>query len=300
MRCRHRGRLRTIATVLAISSQVVYGHVGNAAGVFALQRLGHEVWPVPTVLLAHHPGHGAPAGRRFSAEELSALVDGLAARGWLGRIDAVLSGYLGGGEQAEVVASTVARVKRVNPSALYLCDPVLGDAESGLYASPGVAEAMTRLVAKADITTPNLFELHHLAGPPDFSDPVAMARRLGVPCVVTTSAPADPDQIGVLCLVDGAAWQMETPLFRVPEGRMAPKGTGDLFAALLLGTLLTGNGQAASWQARTPRAAAWAAEATSDIFARSVEGGHDELALEALQDRLTVTSVLADPKPLSR
>lgn len=37
--------------ILSIQSWVAYGHVGNAAAVFPLQRLGVEVWAVNTVQL---------------------------------------------------------------------------------------------------------------------------------------------------------------------------------------------------------------------------------------------------------
>ncbi len=39
-----------MVNVLAITSQVVYGHVGGQAAVLALQQMGHEVWHLPTVL----------------------------------------------------------------------------------------------------------------------------------------------------------------------------------------------------------------------------------------------------------
>ena len=55
-----------MARILAISSQVVRGHVGLSAIVPALQRLGHEVLPIPTIILSNHPGHPArpvPASR---------------------------------------------------------------------------------------------------------------------------------------------------------------------------------------------------------------------------------------------
>jgi pyridoxine kinase len=35
--------------ILSIQSSVAYGHVGNSAAVFPLQRIGVEVWPVNTV-----------------------------------------------------------------------------------------------------------------------------------------------------------------------------------------------------------------------------------------------------------
>ena len=47
-----------MARILAISSHVVRGQVGLAATVPALQSLGHEVWALPTVLLASRPGLG--------------------------------------------------------------------------------------------------------------------------------------------------------------------------------------------------------------------------------------------------
>ena len=48
--------------ILSIQSDVVYGHVGNAAARFALQRGGHEVWAVLTVLLSSHAGSAKVGG----------------------------------------------------------------------------------------------------------------------------------------------------------------------------------------------------------------------------------------------
>lgn len=51
--------------ILSIQSAVAYGHVGNSAAVFPLQRLGHEVWPIDTVQLSNHTGYGAWRGRAW-------------------------------------------------------------------------------------------------------------------------------------------------------------------------------------------------------------------------------------------
>ena len=48
--------------ILSIQSWVVYGHVGNAASVFPLQRLGAEVWAINTVQFSNHTGYGAWTG----------------------------------------------------------------------------------------------------------------------------------------------------------------------------------------------------------------------------------------------
>jgi pyridoxine kinase len=53
--------------ILSIQSAVAYGHVGNSAAVFPLQRLGHEVWPVDTVQFSNHTGYGAWRGRAWDA-----------------------------------------------------------------------------------------------------------------------------------------------------------------------------------------------------------------------------------------
>src|SRR5437868_6044757 len=81
--------------ILSIQSHVAYGHVGNAAATFPLQRIGVEVWPVHTVQFSNHPGYGDWTGRVFEAGLITELVDGIAARGGLPKCDGVLSGYLG-------------------------------------------------------------------------------------------------------------------------------------------------------------------------------------------------------------
>ena len=153
--------------ILSIGSWVAYGHVGNAAAVFPMQRLGHEVWAVNTLQFSNHPGYGAFRGQLFPADAVRDVVSGIADRGVLPSCDAVLSGYLGDAAIGEVVLDAVKQVKSANPNALYCCDPVIGDVGPGVYVREGIPEFMrTRALAAADIVTPNLFELQHLAGQP--------------------------------------------------------------------------------------------------------------------------------------
>ena len=53
--------------ILSIQSHVAYGHVGNAAATFPLQRMGVEVWPIHTVQFSNHTGYGSWKGRVFDA-----------------------------------------------------------------------------------------------------------------------------------------------------------------------------------------------------------------------------------------
>ena len=152
-------------TVLSIQSHVVAGHVGNDAAVFALQRLGIEVWPIHTVQFSNHPGHGAWTGQAFDAAHVRSLIDGLDARGFLSRVDAVLSGYVGTAETGAAIADAVACVKAQNARAIYCCDPVMGDVGPGLFVKPDVPPFFTgTALPLSDIVTPNVFELSLLTG----------------------------------------------------------------------------------------------------------------------------------------
>src|SRR5262245_51513421 len=103
--------------LLSIQSHVVYGHVGNSAAVFALQRLGIEVWPIQTVQFSNHTGYGAWRGRAFDAALIRELTQGVAERGVLAQCDGVLSGYLGSAEIGGAVLDAVAQVRRANRTA---------------------------------------------------------------------------------------------------------------------------------------------------------------------------------------
>lgn len=266
-----------MTAVLSIQSHVAYGHVGNSAAAFALQRLGHEVWAVPTVLFSNQPGHGGKRGRAVPAAWLAELVTGIAERGWLRHSGAVLSGYLGARAQAQAVAAAVRKVKAANPQALYLCDPVFGDVPGGIYVETElVSDFRELLVPVADIVTPNAFELAHLAGRPvdGPATAIAAARCLSAPLVLCTSVPIGAQKIGTLIVTADEAWLVAVELLENP-----PHGSGDLMAALFLGHILDG---------RTPRDALARAASTVDVLLRTaVEKGLDEMPLVAMQEVLT-------------
>src|SRR4029077_19217823 len=99
-----------------IQSHVAYGHVGNAAAVFPLQRMGVEVWPIHTVQFSNHTGYGSWKGSVFDANMISEVVAGIEQRGVLGECDGILSGYLGSAEIGDAVLDAVKTVKRANPA----------------------------------------------------------------------------------------------------------------------------------------------------------------------------------------
>ena len=260
----------TPRAVIVVSSHVARGSVGNRAAVFALETLGHPVWAVPTVLLPWHPGHGRATRIVPDADQFSAFMKDLERAPWLGEVAGVLSGYLGDARQAADVASLVHRVKATNPNAIYVCDPVMGDA-GGLYVPEATAEAMRDLLLPlADIATPNRFELEWIVGAKleDLRSAIAAALDLGPPRMLVTSAPAMmAGGIGNLLVTSTEALLAEHRQIPRP-----PNGLGDLTAAVFLARLMAGQPDAKALQTTTA--------AVYEILARTAKRGGDELQLE--------------------
>src|SRR3546814_11554274 len=112
--------------ILSIQSAVAYGHVGNSAAVFPLQRIGVEVLPVYTVNFSNHTGYGAWRGPLIAPADVAAVITGVEERGVFSQIDAVLSGYQGSEGIGDVIVDAVQREKAANPDALCACDPGMG------------------------------------------------------------------------------------------------------------------------------------------------------------------------------
>ena len=222
--------------VLSIQSSVAYGHVGNSAAVFPLQRLGVEVWPVYTVHFSNHTGYGAWRGPLLAADDVRDVVTGIEERGVLGQVDAVLSGYQGGEDIGDVILDAVARVKAANPAATYTCDPVMGNARSGCFVNPAIPPLLReRVVPQADVITPNQFELGFLTGtePRSLEETLKsadLAREMGPRTILVTSVerPDAPEgTLEMMAIDDDGAWIVQTP--RLP---LKANGSGDVTAAL--------------------------------------------------------------------
>ena len=268
--------------ILSIQSSVAYGHVGNSAAVFPLQRLGHEVWPVLTVHFSNHTGYGAWRGPLLAPADVADVIAGIDDRGVLGEADAVLSGYQGDPAVGAVILDAVARVKQLNPDAVYCCDPVMGDVGRGMFVRPGIPEFLRDTVLpEADILTPNHFELDFLAGRTtttlaEVLEAVDEVRERGPRDVLVTSVLHDALADGFLDVVavsDEGAWAVTTPLLPI-----TPNGCGDVTAALYLAHLRE-SGSAATALGRT----------TASVFAileATIAAGTREIALVAAQDAI--------------
>ncbi|MDY0909745.1 pyridoxal kinase PdxY [Microbacterium sp. CFBP9034] len=266
--------------ILSIQSAVAYGHVGNSAAVFPLQRIGVEVLPVYTVNFSNHTGYGAWRGPLISPDDVRDVILGIEERGAFPGIDVVLSGYQGGEGIADVILDAVARIKAVNPDAVYSCDPVMGNAASGCFVAPAIPILLRdRVVPAADIITPNQFELGFLTGTePDTLEStlasVELIRATGPRTVLVTSVerPDRPEEtIEMLAVDDQGAWIVRTP--RIP---MKANGSGDVTAALFTAHYRR-TGDAADALARTT-------SSVFDLLERTHASGERELQLVESQE----------------
>jgi pyridoxine kinase len=269
-----------MTAVLSIQSHVAFGHVGNSSAVFPLQRLGIEVWPVHTVQFSNHTGYGEWRGRVFDGQAVDEVVEGIADRGVLGSCDAVLSGYLGSADIGHAVVGAVDRVREANPTAVYCCDPVIGDVGRGVFVRPGIPEFMREVaVPAADLVTPNHYELDLLsetttASLASVKDAVAAVQALGPTVVLTTSLVAEDtpgDAVDLLASEGGRHWRVRTPRLDV-----AVNGAGDAIAALFLAHWLDTRSAAA--------AVARAAASVHGLLSATEAAGSREILLVAAQE----------------
>ena len=266
--------------ILSIQSAVAYGHVGNSAATFPLQRIGAEVLPVNTVNFSNHTGYGAWRGSLIAPDEVHDVILGIEERGILPQIDVVLSGYQGGIGIGDVIVDAVKRVKAANPSAIYACDPVMGNAKSGCFVAPEIPDLLRdRVVPVADIITPNQFELGFLTG----TDPstlestlesVDLARAMGPSTVLVTSVERpdrDPETIEMLAVDESGAWTVRTPYLPFKAN-----GSGDVTAALFAAHYRE-TGDASVALERT-------ASSVFDLIRVTYESGNRELQLIQAQE----------------
>jgi pyridoxine kinase len=280
--------------LLSIQSHVAYGHVGNAAAVFPLQRLGIEVWPIHTVQFSNHTGYGAWTGRVFDGATIHELMDGIAARDALSRCDGVLSGYMGGADIGAAILDAVAAVKAANPNALYCCDPVIGDVGRGVFVRPGIPEFMRdHAVRRADVITPNQFELEYLAGRStatlaDALAAVEAVHAMGPRAILVTSLHNEEtpdDAVDLMASTAQGRWRIRTP--KLP---ISINGAGDAVAALFFAHYMQ-TGSAAEALAR-------AASSIFGILKRTSEAGSREILLIEAQDEIAAPTRLFAVEPL--
>jgi pyridoxine kinase len=278
--------------LISIQSHVAYGHVGNSAAVFPLQRMGVEVWPIHTVQFSNHTGYDGHKGQVFKPKLIGDIVSGLEAQGVLGACDGIISGYVGSATIGAAILDAVATVKCANPAARYSCDPVIGDARKGVFVKKGIPKFFKEKALRvADILTPNHFELDYLSGKKsktlnDALLAVEALRKIGPRAVLVTSlqtAETPEDSIDMLACDDDAQ-----VLLRTPKLELVANGAGDCIAALFTAHYLR--------LGEIGGALAAAGSAIFGVLAKTKDEGAGEIAFISAQDEIVKPSRMFEAK----
>ena len=281
--------------LLSIQSHVAYGHVGNAAAVFPLQRLGVEVWPIHTVQFSNHTGYGAWRGEVFDAAQIREVMQGIEERGVLPRCDGVLSGYMGSAETGEAILGAVGRVRAANAKARYCCDPVIGDVGRGVFVRPGIPEFMRdRALPAADVVTPNQFELDFLSGLTTRSigetvKACGTIHAMGPKSVLVTSLHVEDtpkDRIDLFASGPDGRFRCRTPLLDI-----SVNGAGDAVAALFFAHYLHSGS--------TAEALSRAASSIYGLLRRTAKAGSREILLVDAQEEFVKPSRMFQAEAVS-
>jgi pyridoxine kinase len=269
---------------LILSSHVAASMVGGSVTQRILNTAKIDTMLVPTVLYGRHPGWGDPGGAAVEQDVFQSVLSGISDQGMLHLTDAVMTGYFADVGQIfdtaaliDVVRGNERRFKQYKAFAdqpVIIVDPVMGDAPGGLYVAPAIAAAIKdQLIPRADLVTPNAFELGHITGRAltDLGSMVRAARSLDRPTLVS-SLPRH-GQIGVMYVDANEAWLVTHD--RCPK---APNGTGDLLTASFVAALING--------ADAKTALETATAATFSIIQRANEWDCFELPIIAASDLL--------------
>ena len=223
--------------IISIQSQVVYGSVGNNVAFPTLLSHGLNVATVPTVLLSNTPHYKTLYGGVVPLDWFEGYLHALSQRGALKTLQALLVGYIGSPEQAQILSRWVSTLGANRKKIRVIVDPVIGDHDVGVHVSSGMVEAWRQyMLPVADGIVPNSFELQQLTNRPvgNVDQIIVAARELltdTLRWVVVTSAAPDAcasNEMQVMLVTQDDAWVLKHERIAV-----ALKGTGDLFTAEL-------------------------------------------------------------------
>ena len=229
--------------VLAIHDLSCIGRCSLSVIMPIISSMGIQVCPLPTAILSTHFGG-------FSAvcmSDFSSHIANFSAH-WQREgvvFDSIYSGFLASAAQIEIVSNLFDEFAANHP--LVLVDPVMGD-NGKLYSlyTEQMQNQIKQLVCKADIITPNYTEACFLLGqefqpvvdrPELLESWLSELADMGPSRVVVTGVPL-PDQS-----VANLSYDKHSKQFGYNTSKLVPAhypGTGDVFASVLLGTLLRG------------------------------------------------------------
>lgn len=226
--------------IAAINDLTGFGRCALTVSLPVISHMRLQCCPVPTSIFSNHAGYP-----EYYFDDYTHRLEGYLSM-WrkLGlTFDGIMSGFLGSAEQIGMVEAFVGQFRRRDT--VVVIDPVMGDHGKivGIYTEE-MCRQMRRLVALADIITPNLTEACKLTDTP-YKDGgwkrvelLAMAQRLrqmGPGRIVITGIPQG-EFIADYLYQEGR----EPALFRTCRVGSERCGTGDLFSAIIAADAVNG------------------------------------------------------------
>lgn len=228
--------------VAAIHDLSGFGRCSLSVILPVISAMGIQVVPVPTAILSTHTGGFGEVERIDLTDYIGNCLTHY--RRLEIQMDCVYTGYLSSTEQVRHCLEFF----DAYPAALKIVDPVMGD-HGKLYRSftPTLVEGITRLATQADVITPNLTEAAILLDEPMPTGQVttaaarSMLARLsekGPQRVVITGVTLATGEYANICYdrQHNSYWKSVSDYLPVSY-----PGTGDIFAAVLTGSLLSGD-----------------------------------------------------------
>ena len=247
--------IRPPKRVAAIHDLSCFGRCATTVISPALSAMGVQVIPVPTALLSSHTGGFTDMYFKDLSEDMNSISDHFERLGL--KFDAIYTGFLGSERQIDIVLDFIKKFS--TKDTLVFVDPVMGD-DGVLYSTYNdeLCRRMRELCSVADIITPNLTEACFLSDMEyrDTSDmsaaeafelAEALRERLATLTkgkIVITGIPHKDGMFGTYghTEVDSERGDM----YSVVRMSKSYPGTGDLFASVLLGSLLHGDDESSA------------------------------------------------------
>ena len=233
----------TIKKVAAIHDLSGFGRSSLTAIIPTLSAMGIQVCPLPTAILSNHTS----GFDSYSYVDLTDTMGDFIEK-WKEldlKFDCIYSGFLGSTKQINIISDFIDHFSTEDN--FVVVDPVMGD-DGSLYSSftDAIIPEMRRLVAKADVITPNFTEACYLIGEKEVPETISMElakdwmRRLsdmGPDTVIITSVPDIKNDKNTSVL----AYDRKGDTFWKVACQYIPAaypGTGDAFASVVIGSLL--------------------------------------------------------------
>lgn len=235
--------MEQLKRLLAINDLSGIGKCSLTVALPVVSAAGVECACMPTTVLSTHTA----IFRDYTVRDLSDQIVPMAEH-WkkegLG-FDGICTGYMANAGQAELIAEAIRQCR--SEDTLVIVDPAMAD-NGQYYAMLGddIRDAFRRLIADANVVTPNVTEAALLTGQPYHAGPQSMDYirglleqlvSMGPRIAVVTSVYTEDGRIGNVAL-DARTGELVTAFRPVTEGRF--HGTGDLFTAAFSALLLRG------------------------------------------------------------